>query len=252
MPIRTVLAAILEVLVVLPAAAWSQQPSAGADGALVGPRSATMSVAEPRRFPPGGPVEAKRLPPPLVSARTPHAVQPPVNFRLVSSEELARDSAARPPRKLAPRSTSAKPPLAKPIVPTAGTAIGTVGGSLAIVLGVFLVIAWCARRVQPGASSVLPKEAVEVLGRVPLAGRQQLHLVRVGSKLVLVAMSPADVVALTEITDPLEIEQLCGLCRRGSTTSASAAFREALQQLSHEPAASGFVAAASPAARHRR
>ena len=49
------------------------------------------------------------------------------------------------------------------------SAAGTVVGSLAIVLGVFLIIAWSTRRLNPGAASRLPKEAVEVLGRAPLA-----------------------------------------------------------------------------------
>lgn len=216
------------------------------------PRITTLTVEEPRAFPPAGQIAAKPLPPPpQTAARRPHFVQPPVNFRLVSSEEIASGPTSKPALRLAPRNVSPRQPLAKPLAPTPGAAIGTVAGSLGIVLGVFCVIAWCARRVNPGASSLLPKEAVEVLGRAPLAGRQQMQLVRVGHKLLLVAISPAGVVALTEISDPAEIEHLSGLCRRGASGSASAAFREALEQLSTEPAPRGFVAA-GPATRGRR
>ena len=55
---------------------------------------------------------------------------------------------------------------------------------------------------RPPARSLLPKEAVELLGRAPLAGRQQMQLVRVGNKLLLVALSPAGAETLTEITEP--------------------------------------------------
>ena len=52
-----------------------------------------------------------------------------------------------------------------PAAPTPTAAIGTVVGSLAIVLGLFVVLAWFSRRFAPAGSAALPKEAVELLGR---------------------------------------------------------------------------------------
>ena len=45
------------------------------------------------------------------------------------------------------------------------TAFVTVGGSLAIVLGLFLVVAWAMRKAAPRGSMVLPREVFDILGR---------------------------------------------------------------------------------------
>jgi flagellar biogenesis protein FliO len=107
----------------------------------------------------------------------------------------------------------------------------TVVSSLALVLGLFLIFAWFMRRSVPGGSAVLPGEVVEVLGRAALAGRTQVHLVRLGNKLLLLSMSTAGVETLTEITDADEVNRLAGLCRQAQPGSTTAAFRQVLQQL---------------------
>ncbi len=75
-------------------------------------------------------------------------------------------------------------------------------GGLGAAVGLFLIVAWIMRRGMPKGSGVLPREVVELLGRAPLAGRHQLHLLRLGSKLLLVSMSQAGVETLAEVTDP--------------------------------------------------
>jgi len=107
----------------------------------------------------------------------------------------------------------------------------TVGGSLAVVLGVFFLIAWAVRSAAPRGLTLLPSEVVEVLGRAPLAGRQQLHLLRCGKKLILVSVTPAGAETLTEISDPEEVDRLAGLCQQARPNSATAAFRQVLRQL---------------------
>ena len=77
----------------------------------------------------------------------------------------------------------------------------TGAASLGIVLGLFLLVAWAVRRGMPRNAALLPREAVEVLGRAPLVGRQQVHLVRCGNKVLLLSVSAASVETLTEITD---------------------------------------------------
>ena len=106
----------------------------------------------------------------------------------------------------------------------------TVAGSLAVVLGLFLLVAWAMRRAAPRGSALLPSEVFEVLGRAPLAGRQQAHLLRCGRKLLLVSVTPAGVETLTEVTEPLEVDRLAGLCRQAQPHSATAAFRQIFQQ----------------------
>ncbi|MCI0358990.1 MAG: flagellar biosynthetic protein FliO, partial [Planctomycetaceae bacterium] len=120
--------------------------------------------------------------------------------------------------------------------PTPTAAIGTVASSLAIVLGLFAALVWFSKRFAPAGAAALPKEAVELLGRTPLDGRQTMQLIRVGNRLLLVALSASGAATLTEITDPLEVEHLAGLCRRGKSGSATASFSAVLSQLASEPA----------------
>ena len=107
----------------------------------------------------------------------------------------------------------------------------TLAGSLGVVLGIFLLIAWLMRRAAPQGLTRLPNEAFEVLGRAPLAGRQNVHLMRCGNKLLLVSITPAGTETLTEITDPQEVDRLAGLCRQAGPQSSTAAFRRIFEQL---------------------
>jgi flagellar biogenesis protein FliO len=120
-------------------------------------------------------------------------------------------------------------------------ALATVGGSLAVVLGLFFIFAWAMRRAAPRGSAILPGEVFEVLGRAPLAGRQQVHLLRCGAKLLLVSITPAGTEALTEVTDPLEVDRLAGLCRQAHPHSATAAFRQVFQQLAPKRPGRGLL-----------
>ncbi len=104
------------------------------------------------------------------------------------------------------------------------------GSSLMIVLALFLGVAWCYRKTQHGTTLGLPKQVVEVLGRSPLAARQQLVLIRFGSKLVLVSLIQGEARAISEITDALEVDQLAGLCESSQASSISASFRNILNQ----------------------
>ena len=108
----------------------------------------------------------------------------------------------------------------------------TVVGSLAAVLGLFLVVAWVIRHATPAGSAALPGEVVEVLGRTVLANRQQLQLLRCGNKLLLVSVTPNGAETLTEITEPEEVDRLAGLCRQSHSDSTTAAFRQVFQQFS--------------------
>lgn len=118
--------------------------------------------------------------------------------------------------------------------------IKTVLGSLAVVLGSFFLLAWFLKRNRGGGQQALPKEVIEILGRVPLAGKQQMQLVRVGGKLILLCVSASGAETLTEITDPLEVERLSGACQATQPNSVSSSFRQVLEQFGKEPA-NGFL-----------
>ncbi|MBX7167702.1 MAG: flagellar biosynthetic protein FliO [Pirellulales bacterium] len=135
------------------------------------------------------------------------------------------------------RSRSSQQPGSLPIV--------TVAASLAMVLGLFFLLAVFLRRGLPKSMTPLPAEVLETLGRAPLSARQHAHLVRCGNKLLLLAVSQLGVETLTEITDPGEVDRLSGLCRQSHPHSSAAAFRSVLTQLSRESDGDGFVGRAS-------
>jgi len=167
----------------------------------------------------------------------------------VAGRSPAESAAAGPDaRRRADSDRGAPPiPLKPPTRPELGNSsasaappsrIGTVTsvlGSLGAVLGVFLVVAWTVRRSMPGTIGLLPREALEVLGRAPLAGRQQVHLIRLGGKLVLVSVTPTGAETLSEVTEPDEVQRLIAMCRQGQPASATSAFRHALEHFGSEP-----------------
>jgi flagellar biogenesis protein FliO len=117
----------------------------------------------------------------------------------------------------------------------------TGAASLGIVLGLFLMVAWAVRRGMPRNAALLPREAVEILGRAPLVGRQQVHLVRCGNKVLLLSVSAASVETLTEITDQAEVERLGEICRQAGG-GAAASFRQVFGQFAR-PGQATYVSA---------
>jgi flagellar protein FliO/FliZ len=135
---------------------------------------------------------------------------------------LSRNLAASPGKLESPGSTKDRGDLG---------ALISVAGSLGIVIGIFLLGVWVFRRAAPQGLTRLPHEVFEILGRAPLAGRQQVHLLRCGKKLLLVSVTPGGAETLTEITDPMEVDRLAGFCRQTHPQSSSAAFRQLFEQL---------------------
>jgi len=152
---------------------------------------------------------------------------------------------AQPAQAHAPAPVPLKPPASKSPIPlkragdsegTQGSRLGglpsmvTVAGSLGVVLGIFFLVAWGMRRAAPIGATLLPGEVFEILGRAPMAGRQQVYLLRCGVKLVLVSVTPAGAETLTEITEAAEVDRLAGLCQQARPNSATAVFRQVFQQ----------------------
>ncbi len=154
---------------------------------------------------------------------------------------------------LAPPSGSKKGGEAKS-TSGSGPAITSMLGSLAIVVGLFLAVAWFARRAGGQSSKALPKEVVQVLGRTPLTSKQNLQVIRFGNKMLLVSVSAGGAETLAELTDGPEIDRIAGLCQQQGSESVTASFRQMMAQMSREPASRPAAAAApssasTPAAR---
>jgi len=82
--------------------------------------------------------------------------------------------------------------------------------SLAIVLGLIFALRPVVRRIMGAAAPNRTSRAIQVVSMHPIAPRQQLMLVRVGKRLVLVGNSGTAMNALCELTDPDEIASLLG------------------------------------------
>ena len=103
--------------------------------------------------------------------------------------------------------------------------------SLAVVLSFFLLVAWLVKKSQPNSFLKLPGDVVQVLGRTPMAPRQQMYVVRFGSKLLLISHQPGQTQTLGEITDADEVQRLAGLCEANHPGSISNSFRDVLKQV---------------------
>ena len=103
--------------------------------------------------------------------------------------------------------------------------------SLAVVLSFFLLVAWLVKKSQPNSFVKLPGDVVQVMGRTPMAPRQQMYVVRFGSKLLLISHQPGQTQTLSELTDPDEVQRLAGLCEANLPGSISNSFRDVLKQV---------------------
>lgn len=144
-----------------------------------------------------------------------------------ATAEISRTQSRTP---LQPKSKSDDASISKSNGGTAKMLVSIIS-SLVLVIGLFLGVALLYRKsISTTLGKGLPKNVVQVLGKTTIAPRQQLVLVRFGSKLVLVSMLQGEARTLSEITDPLEVDQLAGFCESGQSGSMASSFREILVQ----------------------
>ena len=96
-----------------------------------------------------------------------------------------------------------------------GADIRRIIGGLAVVIGGYLGLVWLLRVINPAGSGAIPREALEVVGSSPLNNKQNLQLIRLGSKLMLMIHGPDGVQPVGEVSDPAEVEHLLALCGGG-------------------------------------
>src|SRR5687768_11212632 len=111
-------------------------------------------------------------------------------------------------RRAETATTTTRPAVAK--VTPGGFDTSRVVLSLAIVLGLIFSLRWAAQRLFGKTVSGRASRAVQVLSRNVISPKQQLLVVQVGRRLVVVGDSGQQMNALCEITDPDEITALVG------------------------------------------
>lgn len=184
-----------------PLAGWSNQP-------------ASISQDGIQSNGPGAPNAPATMTPRLLRARyeSPEIQAGPSHG--ASAAPAARVETGGAPRPIPlSRQASDSPSVLGGLPGGDASALVNAATSLGIVLGLFLLVAWAVRRGMPKGSGLLPTEAVEVLGRAPLVGRQQVHLVRCGNKIVLLSVTPGGTHTLAEISDPSEVDRLHSICQ---------------------------------------
>jgi flagellar biogenesis protein FliO len=99
-----------------------------------------------------------------------------------------------------------------------GSWFTTLGGLIAVVALIYIT-ARVLKKGMPLGPRNLPDDAVQVLGRKSLDYRNTLHLVRCGSRVLVIGSSPDGLSSLAEINDPDEVETLSELCKPTATES---------------------------------
>ena len=130
-------------------------------------------------------------------------------------------------------------------------ALVTVTSSLAVVLGLFAALIWVARKYgskSMGGGSI-PSEVLQNLGSTAIDPRTRISMIRLGSKILVVAQTATGMEPLSEITDPDEVRRLTALC----VGDSKAQFASTLESIKEEPVGRGFAGqpATPPGPRHR-
>jgi flagellar biogenesis protein FliO len=125
-------------------------------------------------------------------------------------------------------SATSRPATAKnatrPPADTGGFGAARVAMALGAVIALILLMRWVARRFFGAAGPGRSTRAVQVLSRSPVTPRQQLVVLRVGRRLLVVADGGAQMSTLTEITDPDEVASLIGQLQDDHTDRAGKSF----------------------------
>jgi len=166
-----------------------------------------------------------------VRVQAPSAVVQSPNHVAQSSATLAIPLNRDEPIPIKSSSDLQSSRIAPPRSPWSSTL--STAASLLVVVFLFLGAVLVLRKSQPKQFQKLPKDVVEVLGRTPIAPRQNLVVVRFGSKLILVSQQPGETRTLGEIQDANEAGRLIGMCESSRPESISSSFREVLQQVVH-------------------
>lgn len=114
--------------------------------------------------------------------------------------------------KLPPRSSSREATASAPRRnPSSTSGLWTTAVSLTVIVGALGSLGYWLKPYL-GVTRGLPVEAVELLGRRSLEQKVAIHLVRCGSRVLVLSVSPEGARTLAEIADPAEVRELVGIC----------------------------------------
>lgn len=170
------------------------------------------------------------VPKPRPTASRVSTTAKPSKIATASLETETVDSEAMPalPPRKSP-ATSNSPSAGSGKIATGNSAWSTTLLSLTVVIALILSCAYAFRKQIPLASKILPTEVIEILGKRYIDPRNSIHLIRCGSRILIVAHSPQHgMQPLSEITDPVQVDELAGRCYQARSNSATQRFSQLL------------------------
>jgi flagellar biogenesis protein FliO len=121
--------------------------------------------------------------------------------------------------------TAKKDPAAvKPATPASGMDTFRVLAALAMVIVVIFLLRWIAQQFFGMPTAKKSSRAVQVLSRSMISPKQQVLLVQVGRRVIVVGDNSGQMSPLAQITDADEIAELVGQLREDKTTASAKSF----------------------------
>jgi len=115
-----------------------------------------------------------------------------------------------------------------------GFELPRVAGAMAIVIGLIFVLRWGGQRIFNPGSARGTTRSIQVLARSPVAPRQQIMLLQVGKRVIVVGDSAGQMTSLCEITDGDEVAALVGQIRDEKIDSSTRAFGSIFRRANRE------------------
>ena len=174
--------------------------------------------------PPDGPATRPARPAPQPArvaappATAPAALSPPA--AQPAPHPIRRSGAAA--AQIQPSAAGATTAPASPAPPALD--LPKLAGALTIVLGLIFALRAVFKQVFPAGTAAGATRAVQLLSRSVLSPKQQLMLVRVGRRLIVVGDSGGQMSALSEISDPDEVAELLGQIKDEKLSAAAPSF----------------------------
>lgn len=114
------------------------------------------------------------------------------------------------------------------------------------IVGLILVAALMVKRFLPGRRLFTGSGVLEIVARTPISNKQNLVLVKMGRRLVLLGVSPEQISTLCIVDDPQQVAMLLGEIVSGRPGSMAGAFADSFDEQAgayqsepaeHDPAA---------------
>ncbi len=165
------------------------------------------------------------------SARSPVVPQDSPATRSAESVESARTPAiAAPPLKRPGASGEAADGEGSRKIGSTGSQVGFTVLALSGVLTLIFLLSRLLRKHLPMTSPNLSSDVLELLGRRMIDQRHAIHYLRVGERILIVGASLDGLRTLAEITDPVEVDRISGICRSRTDVGVAHSFRMLLNR----------------------